>query len=269
MNKPIYRFLAEQRWRGRPLRVIQQRINQFQLAPDLLPPALLQPRADVELFFRSYRVAPGAVIDSLISEVCPRLRVQVFDRGTRLVSVAVVDADVPDLDNDAFTHRCHFLAANIPVAPTDASVPLARLDPASQLVLPWLPAFAQKGSPPHRLAVLVLEQPAVAGSLDTAALQQAFAASREGFSVRSFVSKHGLTPVGCTLFRTEWDAGTAGVMDRAGIPGADLELKRTRLPSLKPPRKRRGWEAKREGPKYRHLWKYTHRIASPKRRFVR
>ncbi|OAA66859.1 mitochondrial large ribosomal subunit [Niveomyces insectorum RCEF 264] len=235
MNKPIYRYLAEQRWRGRPLRLMEQRITQFHLAPDLFPaPRLLPPRADVELYFRSYHVPPGAVVDSLISEVCPRLRVQVFDRGHRLVTVAVVDADVPDLANDTFARRCHFLAANVPLAPTAPSLPLGRLDAASQVVLPWLPAFAQKGSPPHRLAVF-----------------------------------HGLTPVATTLFRTQWDAGTAGVMERAGVPGADIELRPTRLPSLKPPRKARGWEAKRQGPKFRHLWKYTHRIATPRRKFVR
>ncbi|CAK7274002.1 mitochondrial 54S ribosomal protein YmL35 [Sporothrix epigloea] len=302
MSKPIYRHLAEERWRGRPFRIVQQRIEQFHLAPDLLPPAKLQPNADVELYFRSYKVAPGAIIDSLISEVCPRLRVQVFDRGTRLLTVAVVDADVPDLENDNFQTRCHFLAANIPVAPTDSSVPLSRLDPATQLVLPWLPAFSQKGSAPHRLAVFVLEQKAADSSstsagvsddnrsarIDTAALQKMFASDpasaiaastedaassikshRDGFSISSFVSKHGLTVIGCTLFRTEWDAGTAGVMERAGVPGADVELKATRLPSLKPPRKARGWEAKHQGPKYRHLWKYTHRIATPRRKFVR
>ncbi|CAK7564772.1 MAG: mitochondrial 54S ribosomal protein YmL35 [Sporothrix epigloea] len=300
MSKPIYRHLAEERWRGRPFRIAQQRIEQFHLAPDLLPPAKLQPNADVELYFRSYKVAPGAIIDSLISEVCPRLRVQVFDRGTRLLTVAVVDADVPDLEKDGFQHRCHFLAANIPIAPTDSSVPLSRLDPATQLVLPWLPAFAQKGSAPHRLAVFVFEQKAigsgsnVAGDenrsarIDTTALQKAFASdpasaiaaikgdtaspvtsSRDGFSINSFVNKHGLDVIGCTLFRTQWDAGTAGVMERAGVPGADVELKPTHLPSLKPPRKARGWEAKHQGPKYRHLWKYTHRIATPRRKFVR
>ena len=273
MNKPIYRYLAEQRWRGRPFRLISQRMAQFYLAPDLLAPSQLHVSADVELFFRSYKVAPGAVVDSLISEVTPRLRVQVFDRGTRYVSIVVVDADVPDLDTDTYTRRCHYLATNVPVAPTDPSVVLSRLDAASQVALPWLPAFAQKGSPPHRLALFVLEHTRDHGDtgskgeqLDFAALQ---AMARDGFSVRHFVNNNKLDVIGCTLFRTEWDAGTAGVMERAGIPGAELELKPTRLPSLKPPRKARGWEAKHQGPKYRHLWKFTHRIATPKRKFVR
>lgn len=296
MNKPVYRHLAEERWRGRPLRLIQQRIEQFNLAPDLLPPRQLIPSADIELFFRTYKVSHGAIVDSLISEVIPRLRIQVFDRGTRLVTIVVVDADVPDLDKDGFIRRAHFIATNVPVGPAEPSVPLARLDASSQVVLPWLPAFAQKGSDPHRLAVFILEQPAVnpdlpdknSTRLDTAALQKAFSsdpesaianvtadgktdvlAGRDGFDMRSFVDKNKLTVVGCTLFRTEWDAGTAGVMERLGVPGADVELKATRYNSLKPPRKARGWEAKHQGPKFRHLWKYTHRIATPKRKFVR
>ena len=75
--------------------------------------------------------------------------------------------------------------------------------------------------------------------------------------------------MGFNIFRAEWDAGTARVMARHGIEGADVEFRRKRVHSLKPPRKARGWEAKHQGPKYRHLWKYTHRINTPKRKFVR
>ncbi|CCF38010.1 hypothetical protein CH063_09215 [Colletotrichum higginsianum] len=49
-------------------------------------------------------------------------------------------------------------------------------------------------------------------------------------------------------------------MERAGMPGADVEFRPTRVYSLKEPKTPRGWEAKRQGPKYKHLWKYTKRI---------
>jgi len=39
------------------------------------------------------------------------------------------------------------------------------------------------------------------------------------------------------LFRTKWDEGTAGVMARAGIEGANVELKRVKVEPL--PYKRR------------------------------
>ncbi|UNI19467.1 mitochondrial 54S ribosomal protein YmL35 [Purpureocillium takamizusanense] len=257
MNKPIYRYYAEKKWRAYDRRLIVQRIKQFSIVPDLLPK--LDPTADVQLFFRRAKVSPGAIVDSAVSELAPRLRIQLFDRGERLVTVAVVDADVPDLDADAFSKRCHFLAANVPLSPTSGSLPLARVGArghAGQLALPWLPPAAQKGSPYHRLAIVLFEQ-RPGEPLDVDALATL---PRDGFSLKSLRDKFALAPFGFTMFRSVWDDNTADVMARHALPGADVELRPMRVRSLKPPVKPRGWEAKRQGPKYRHLWKYTKRI---------
>ncbi|EGR49439.1 uncharacterized protein TRIREDRAFT_60008 [Trichoderma reesei QM6a] len=256
MNKPIYRHYAERKWRSYDYRLIAQRIKQFSIVPDVLPK--LDPLADVQLFFRQQKIAPGAVVNSLVSENPPRLRVQVFDAGSRLVSLVVLDADVPDAENDAFSKRCHFLAANIPLSPNDTSLPLSRIKADDQLAVPWLPPTSQKGAPYHRLGIFLLQQkPGV--ELDVAALKQLYAA-RDGFSLKSFRDKFQLTPVGFNMFRSVWDENTAAVMARHGIPGADVEFRPARVHSLKPPVKPKGWEAKRQGPAYRHLWKYTKRI---------
>ncbi|OPB37615.1 ribosomal protein MRPL35 [Trichoderma guizhouense] len=256
MNKPIYRHYAERKWRSYDYRLITQRIKQFNIVPDVLPK--LDPVADVQLYFRHSKVAPGAVVDSLVSEHPPRLRVQVFDAGSRLVSLVVLDADVPDADNDAFSKRCHFLAANIPLSPDSTSLPLSRITAEDQLAVPWLAPVSQKGAPYHRLGVYLLQQKPGA-KVDVAQLKQLYAA-RDGFSLKSFRDKFSLTPVGFNMFRSVWDENTADVMARHGIPGADVEFRPARVHSLKPPVKPRGWEAKRQGPAYRHLWKYTKRI---------
>lgn len=256
MNKPIYRHYAERKWRSYDYRLITQRIQQFSIVPDVLPK--LDPVADVQLFFRHAKIPPGQVVDSLVSENPPRLRVQVFDEGTRLVSLVVLDADVPDVEQDAFSKRCHYLAANIPLSPTDTSLPLSRITAADQLAVPWLPPFSQKGAPYHRVGIYLLEQkPGV--KLDVAQLKELYAA-RDGFSLKSFRDKFSLTPVGFNMFRAVWDENTAGVMARHGLAGGDVELRPARVHSLKPPVKARGWEAKRQGPAFRHLWKYTKRI---------
>ncbi|KAL6876228.1 phosphatidylethanolamine-binding protein [Trichoderma longibrachiatum] len=256
MNKPIYRHYAERKWRSYDYRLITQRIKQFSIVPDVLPK--LDPVADVQLFFRQQKISPGAIVGSLVSEVPPRLRVQVFDAGERLVSLVVLDADVPDADRDAFSKRCHFLAANIPLGPTDTSLPLSRVRADDQLAVPWLPPTSQKGAPYHRLGIYLLQQKPGA-RLDVAALKQLYAA-RDGFSLKSFRDKFDLTPVGFNMFRSVWDENTAAVMARHGIPGADVEFRPARVHSLKPPVKPKGWEAKRQGPAFRHLWKYTKRI---------
>lgn len=256
MNKPIYRYYAERKWRSYDYRVVAQRIKQFHIVPDVLPK--LEPTADVQLFFRRLKVPSGQVVDSAVSEAPPRLRVQLFDGGERLVTVAVVDPDVPDLERDAFSKRCHFLAANVALSPTSPSLPLGHMRADDQLAVPWLPPVSLKGGAYRRLAVFLLEQ-RPGERVDVARMRDLYA-GRDGFSLKSMRDKFGLAPFGFTMFRSMWDDNTAAVMARHGLPGADVELRPTRVHSLKPPIKPRGWEAKRQGPKYRHLWKYTKRI---------
>jgi large subunit ribosomal protein L35 len=251
MDKPIYRYLADKKWRKYQRLIIQQRINQLAVVPDVLPH--FEPTADVRLAFRSRNVPPGEFVDSRISEIPARLRVQVFDKGERLVSVVVVDSDVPNLENDRFSSRCHYLATNIPLSPTNDSLPLTKVND-EHIVHSWLPPFAQKGSPYHRYSVFILEQKP-GQVLSTAELAEKV--KRDGFSLRSFVDKFKVQPIGVTIFRSLWDEGTAGVMQRAGIEGADVEFKRKKVEALKPKKKARGWEAKRSSGKYASLGKYV------------
>lgn len=262
MTKPIYRHYAAEKWRSYDERLIQQRISQFKIVPDVL--AKLEPTADVKLHFRQKKVAPGDIVDSSISEFAPRLRVQVFDNKERLMSIVVMDSDVPNPEEDSFNKRCHFMAANIPVNPLTTSFPLGKIKADDQLAVPWLPPFAQKGAPYHRMSIFLLEQ-APGERLDIAKLKELYASEDETkftqtFSLKSFRDKFNLKPFGFNMFRTVWDESTADLMARHKMPGAETEFRPARVYSLKPPVKPRGWEAKRQGPKYRQLWKYTKRI---------
>jgi large subunit ribosomal protein L35 len=173
----------------------------------------------------------------------PRLNVQTFTSGERLVTVVVVDVDVPDFAKDSFTHRCHFVASNIPLSPTHTSIALQRIAQedakaaeasAKKIALPWVAPWAHKGSPYHRYAIFVLEQKD-AQPLDVTKLAST---KRDKFSMRGFVQKHSLSPITATLFRTQWDESMAGVMERAGLKDqVAVELKRKRIEPL--PYKRR------------------------------
>ncbi|KAF3770938.1 PEBP-like protein, partial [Cryphonectria parasitica EP155] len=259
MSKPIYRYLNEQRWRDMAYKILVQRVQQFHITPDVLPK--FDPKMDVQLSFHGYRIRPGEIVDSLVSEAPPNVRVQVFDSKQRLVSVVVMDSDVPDAETDSFGRRLHFMAANIPVDCLTKNISLIRVSKdQDKLAVPWLPPFSQEGAPYHRLSVWILEQHEGA-ELDVAKLREEYSNNRDGFSLRSFKSEQNVRPYGFNMFRTIWDEGTKAVMQRHGIPGADIVFRRQRVHSLKSPKKARGWEAKRQGPKYRHLWKYTKNIA--------
>lgn len=239
-------------------KILAQRVQQFHIVPDVLPQ--FDPKMDVQLSFHGYKVNPGEMVDSLVSEAPPNLRVQVFDNKERLVSVVVLDSDVPYPEKDAFGPRLHFMAANVPLSYATKNISLSRLSGGNKehLAVPYLPPTSQEGAPYHRLSVWILEQQD-GQKLDVAKLREAYS-GRDDFDLRSFRGDHKATPFGFNLFRTEWDEGTAKVMERHGIPGAEIVFRRKRVHSLKPPKKARGWEAKRQGPKYRQLWKYTKRI---------
>jgi len=232
MNKPIYRYLADKKWRAYRRKILIQRITQMKVVPDVVPD--LDPIVDVKLAFRGKYVQPGDFVDSKVSESPCKLEVQSFERGEKLVTVAVVDSDVPNFEKDSFDYRCHYLAANISISPTNTVIDLAKLSPDSQILLPWLPAFAQKGSPYHRLSIIVLQQKDNT-PIDTAVAKEKI--RRDGFTVRKLMTKHLVSPIGATLFRSKWDDGTAGVMTRAGVDGANMELKRIKVEPL--PYKRR------------------------------
>ncbi|KAL8842112.1 MAG: hypothetical protein Q9176_002804 [Flavoplaca citrina] len=229
MDRPIYRYLADRQWRQQRRLILLQRINQMHIVPDVVP--CLDPTAEVRLMFGRRNVHPGDFVESQNSEMPPRLSIQVFDKGERLVSIVVVDPDVPNTETDSFDSRCHFFAVNVPISPSAASVSLARIADGSRTIRPWLPPHAQKGSPYHRLVVFVLEQKDVE-SLDTEALKRMMGIQAAQFNIRSCMDKiHGKL-VGIHLFRTKWDDGMAGVMQRAKIAGADIELKRMKPEKL-------------------------------------
>jgi len=252
MNKPIYRHLADKKWRSYAREVLMQRVHQMNVVPDLLP--TIDPVVSTALSFpikampwKRRNVPHGEMVESAISEMPPVLKIQPYEKGDKLVTIAVMNPDVPDVENDDFSYRCHFLAINIPISPDGALVKFDKLSQESQLIHPWLPAFSQKGAPYQRMSIFVLEQPAAeqvpvgsgevapSKTLEVAKVLEArngkFAA-REGFNLRSLVLALGLKPVGVDLFRTQWDEGTKGVMKRAGISGWDVEFKRKRVEPL-------------------------------------
>ncbi|KZM18417.1 mitochondrial 54S ribosomal protein YmL35 [Ascochyta rabiei] len=240
MNKPIYRHLAEKKWREFKRKVLQQRVTQLSLVPDLL--GSLDLVADVDLSFGRKTITPGDFVDSAVSEKMPTLHVQTFTPAEKLVTVAVVDADVPVPDEDGFTTRCHFIASNIRISPSETSIPLQRIaeddkknaPESSKVALPWLAPWAHKGAPYHRLAVIVLEQKE-AQKFDISKLSTI---PRDGFNLRSFVMSQKLKPLTATLFRTKWDESMAAVMERAGLADqVNIEFKRKRVEPL--PYKRR------------------------------
>ncbi|KAL6233388.1 hypothetical protein BDW75DRAFT_192634 [Aspergillus navahoensis] len=233
MSKPIYRYLADQKWREYRRKILVQRITQMKVIPDVLPHC--DPIVDTKLYFGRKAVPPGEFVNSQVSSVPPKLDIQVFDGENRLVTIAVVDPDIPNVEKDSFDYMMHYLAVNIPISALNTKVDLSQLSTESQVVLPWLPPVAQKGSPYHRLSLFVMEQKDNT-PLDFAAVKSK-ETDRHNKLLRTLQARYHLKPIGAHLFRTIWDEDTRDVMKEIGFPLADMELRRKRSEAL--PYKRR------------------------------
>lgn len=236
MSKPIYRYLANRKWREYVREILVQRITQMKVVPDVVPNC--DPIVDIKIRFGRKKVQPGEFVDSAISENPCQLIIQSYEKEPKLVTLAIVDPDVPNFKTDRFDTRCHFLATNIQIDPVNPDVELAKLS-EEQVLLPWLAPTALKGSPYHRLSIVVLQQK------DNVPIDRRIAMTalgsgvdvRDKFSVRQLMGRHMLQPISASLFRTQWDDNMAAVMARAGTAGIELEMKRTKVQPL--PYKRR------------------------------
>jgi large subunit ribosomal protein L35 len=90
MNKPIYRFLSNRKWREYRRPILMQRLEQMNVVPDVLP--YLDPVVDVQLRFGGKDVQPGAFVGSLQSEHAPTFKVVKFTEGPMLCTAAIVDS---------------------------------------------------------------------------------------------------------------------------------------------------------------------------------
>ncbi|KAL8703192.1 MAG: hypothetical protein Q9201_003611 [Fulgogasparrea decipioides] len=228
MTRPIYRFLADRRWRQQRRLILMQRVNQMHVVPDVVPS--LDPTAEVRLAWGRRITQPGEIVNSRVSEEPPRLNVQVFDQGERLVSIAVVDPDVPNVETDGFDSRCHFLAVNVPISPTSTAIPLSKPPGDAHIVKSWLPPHAQKGSPYHRLVIFIIQQQE--GKILEPKEMEKYTNKHNDFNMTSVIGHLRSKAIGVHLFRTIWDESMADVMQRAGIEGANIELKRKKPEKL-------------------------------------
>jgi large subunit ribosomal protein L35 len=233
MNKPVYRHLARKKWEGYRRKIQVQRIQTMKVVPDVVPRC--DPIVDITLAFGRDTITPGEFVNSSVSESPPRMKIQSFDRGEKLFTVAVVDPDVPNIQTDTFDSRCHFLATNISITPTNPYFDLSKLRD-EQIMLPWIPPTSLKGSPYHRISIILLQHKDNVPVDREAAMANL---NREDFSTRSLMTRHMLNPIVATLFRVKWDDTMAAVMNRHNIPGANVELKRQKVEPL-PYQRRRG-----------------------------
>lgn len=212
LSMPIYRYLSQKTWSEKALLLLMQRITQMSVTPDVIP--IISPTVDVRLQFpgrtkglRKGQFEVGEILTSLESQHMPSIEIQSFADETKKFSIALVDPDVPDEQNDSFTSYLHYLHTDVSLSSTEHAVEANN----GTVVLPYIPPHPQKGTPNHRYTLVVWEQPATAPK-PNAPLAGKHAIPRERFDAQKYAQQNGLHAVGMSFWRQVWDADVATVM---------------------------------------------------------
>jgi len=213
LERPIYRYLSEEKWKMRALPILLQRLETMNVIPDTLPS--IKPRVDVRLRFpgETYEtedgwMEPGVFVTTSIAEKTPILEIIPFVEGTKKYTICMIDPDAPDPENDCFMTLLHWLVTDIPITHLSHAVDLS----TGKIQLPYILPHPYRGMQYHRYTLFVFEQPA-----PTPGLPDIPPPPRERFDIRSFTEKRRLEAVGAHMFRSEFDDNVPLLVLRHGL----------------------------------------------------
>ncbi|KAF9205772.1 hypothetical protein BGZ49_003529 [Haplosporangium sp. Z 27] len=209
MSKSVFRYMTSKKFQRETLPIIQQRITQMFVTPDLLPP--FTPSLNVQLDFNSgstSKEASGERTSSNYFETGsyllprntikePKVNITSFHPEEKYYTVALIDPDMPDVENETFKQQLHWLISNVSLSATQTDVIKENAD----VVLPYLPPHPPMGTKYHRYTLLVAEQPN--GGQDKIQIEKD-QISRET-TLQELCSKYNLGVKGLTFFRQVWD----------------------------------------------------------------
>ncbi|KAK3818173.1 MAG: phosphatidylethanolamine-binding protein [Linnemannia gamsii] len=206
MSKAVFRYMKGKQFQRETLPVIQQRTTQMFVTPDLLP--AFTPSVNVQLDFgagsipEETKIADGyfetgsyLLPGKTINE--PKVNVTSFHDEQRYYTVALVDPDMPDVENETYKQQLHWLITNVPLSATQTELVKDNAD----VVLSYLPPHPPKGTKYHRYTLLLAEQP---NAGQDKIQMDASQISRET-TLSDLCSHFKLNVKGLTFFRQVWD----------------------------------------------------------------
>ncbi|KAF9169497.1 hypothetical protein BGX21_009138 [Mortierella sp. AD011] len=206
MSKAVFRYLKSKQFQRETLPVIQQRITQMFVTPDLLPS--FTPSLNVQLDFSGSASKEGSEAPTNYFETGsyllprntikePKVNVTSFHSEQKYYTIAMVDPDVPDVENQSFKQQLHWLITNVPLSATQPDLVKENAD----VLLPYLPPHPPMGTKYHRYTLLVAEQPN--GGQEKIQIEKD-QISRET-TLQELCSQYNLSVKGLTFFRQVWD----------------------------------------------------------------
>lgn len=218
LSLPVYRHLAEEKWRSYDLMLTMQRLETLHVIPDTMP--TLDPKADVKVKFghntRSEFVGdiePGTVLPAFAVSVPPTIKVQEFDTSDYdlgLYTAVLINPDTPDLKRNSFKTSLNYGLHNVPLTYTDNLIlPAKLLSNPEYIFHQYTPLVPEKNAQKQRACLWVFRQ---SKKLDNLSFNP------DKFDIRKFAADNGLTAVGAHVWRQVFDRSVNETRERFGLP---------------------------------------------------
>ncbi|KAJ1966685.1 mitochondrial 54S ribosomal protein YmL35 [Dispira parvispora] len=208
LTVPVYHYLAQRAFTQNYLPMLQQRVEQMYVVPDVLPPSQVQPTCKVLVQYpQQDPFTVGVVLEP--RQVCdtPQITVTPFHAETRLYTLVMVDPDHPNQETQSYEQYCHWLKTNVPLSVTQTLV-----GEQGETVLDYVPPHPPQGTKRHRYTFLLLLQPNQ--GQDRLDLTPEQLNPERLFQTREFCQTNGLTLQGITFFRAEYDESVKQVYEQ-------------------------------------------------------
>ncbi|PWN33848.1 PEBP-like protein [Meira miltonrushii] len=203
LSNPVFAHLREKSWRDKSLPRLLERARLMRVVPDAISD--LTPTADVQVAFgegsgihdhggEAGDVTVGCFVDANKSMKEPTITVTPFHTEECLYTLALVDLDAPDVENDRLSTYAHWLVHNVPLSVTKTQVQIK----PEQIALSYIPPHPQNGTKYHRYGLLLFKQD------ESKAITPAQGIERKAHSVRDLVEEHKLHPCGLHFWRAQW-----------------------------------------------------------------
>ncbi|KAJ9089143.1 mitochondrial 54S ribosomal protein YmL35 [Entomophthora muscae] len=205
-TEPVFMYLKKQKWLDEESSLVEQRLTQMYILPDVLPPGVvLDAKLNVDF---GGEVFPGTKVDPATTQTEPKISIDCFHKEFKKYTLVMVDPDHPAPEIQNYREKFHWAICNISV--NAASKEYVNGD----VLLKYIPPHPAQGTKFHRYTFVLLEQPEDA---TPSTIQQALEASDA--TVRSLVEKHGFVARGLHFFRAEWSPAVSAIYkDAFGIP---------------------------------------------------
>lgn len=186
IEEPVYLYLKQQQLYKIKYPILEQRVKQHYLIPDIIPPSA-KLEINIDLKINSVPIECGQLRNPVTTLNKPEIRFDVFHKETKHYLLAMIDLDYPNEKLKRYDCKTLWMIKNIPLSLTQNVL-------TGTTVVEYIPPHPNKGNNTQRYVIALYEQPAPDIELKN---------TKE--DIRKITNDNNMKCKGITFFISKWD----------------------------------------------------------------